>query len=161
MWNGEAAGMQVRVGMLAWVALIVASVVSVPGQPSMANPANEPPDCSAASADPGEIWPPSHKFVPIAIRGVTDPDGDPLTITVVGVFQNEPVEGDGSGHTSPDAILDPLEVRAEREGGGSDRVYQIDFTADDGQGGSCQGMVIVCVPHDQSGDGCEADSTEI
>jgi hypothetical protein len=151
--------MQVRVGILAWLALIVASVVSAPGQPSMANPPNQPPDCSSASADPDEIWPPSHNFVPIAILGVTDPDGDPLTITVDAVFQNEPVEGDGSGLTSPDAILDPLEVRAERAGTGSDRVYQIDFTADDGQGGSCTGTVIVCVPHDQAGRGCEVSST--
>jgi hypothetical protein len=161
MRSSKAVWMQVRVDMLAWIALIVVSVISVSVQPSLATFPNQPPDCSAASADPDEIWPPSHKFVPIAITGVTDADGDPVTISVDGVFQNEPVEGNGSGHTSPDAILDPLEVRAEREGGGSGRVYQIDFTAADGHGGSCQGTVIVCVPHDQSGAGCEADSTEI
>jgi hypothetical protein len=113
---------------------------------------NEPPDCSQAAATPGELWPPNHKKVDlIDIAGVTDPDGDPVTITVDGIFQDEEVlaPGKGSGHTAPDAFLDPPSVRRERDGTGNGRVYTIDFTADDGQGGSCQGTVAVCVPHDQ------------
>ena len=123
---------------------------------------NEPPDCSNSSADPDEIWPPNHEFVPVDITGVTDPDGDVVTFSVGGVFQNEPVEGRGSGDTSPDAVLDPLEVRAEREDRGNGRVYHIDFTADDGNGETCEGTVTVCVPHRPSGDGCDGplfDST--
>jgi hypothetical protein len=38
-------------------------------------------------------------------------------------------------------------LRAERSGKGNGRVYQVDFTADDGQGGSCTGSVNVGVPH--------------
>lgn len=60
--------------------------------------------------------------------------------------------GIGSGSTSPDAELSPLSVRAERNGRptspGDGRVYQISFRAEDGLGGSCDGTVSVCVPHD-------------
>jgi hypothetical protein len=38
-------------------------------------------------------------------------------------------------------------VRAERLNTGNGRVYQVSFRADDGQGGSCTGVVTVSVPH--------------
>ena len=116
---------------------------------------NRAPDCSAAVADQGELWPPNHKLAPIGIGGVTDPDGDLLTITATAVTQDEEVlaKGSGAGNTSPDATLSPLAVRAERNGNpktpGDGRVYHVSFTADDGKGGSCSGTVSVCVPHDQ------------
>jgi hypothetical protein len=117
---------------------------------------NEPPDCDAASAEPTELWPPDHKFEDVSVVGVTDPDGDPVTITITGIAQDEPLEGLGDGDTCPDADgvgTGIASVRAERSGTkktpGDGRVYHIGFTADDGQGGSCDGVVTVCVPHDQ------------
>ena len=38
-------------------------------------------------------------------------------------------------------------LRAERAGTGNGRVYQVHFTASDGQGGNCNGTVKVAVPH--------------
>jgi hypothetical protein len=126
----------------------------------------------------------------VNINGVSDPDGDPITILVTGVTQDEPVEnrgwddhvtpseGDGGetgddavavvdrGHVGDDhsgkghgddrrgcadAVIDPdggLRLRAERDGRGNGRVYTVWFTATDGQGGSCDGSVEVCVPRD-------------
>ena len=112
---------------------------------------NQAPVCSSAWADPGKTWPPNHKMVSAAIAGVTDPDGDALTITVDGVSQDEEVDakGNGDGKTAPDASLSPLRVRAERQGKGGPGVHDRDFTADDGKGGACQGTVTLCVPHDQ------------
>jgi hypothetical protein len=121
------------------------------------SPGNLPPVCTAASAEPSSIWPPNHIMVPIIISGVTDADGDPVTITATSVFQNEPVlqPGFGSGHTAPDAFLNPLLVRAERDGTGGGRIYTITFNATDGKGASCAGQVKVCVPHDRgSGSSC-------
>lgn len=114
-------------------------------------PVNRPPDCSRAAASLSELWPPDHRLVPIEVWGVTDPDGDPVTVTVTGVTQDEPMLGGGDGHTCPDAVLQggALSLRAERAGGGNGRVYVVSFTADDGKGGSCDGSVRVCVPHDQ------------
>jgi len=106
------------------------------------------PVCTAAAAGPATLWPPNH-MTPISITGVTDPNGDPLTIMATSIFQDEPVLGPGSGNTSPDAILSPLTVRSERSGQGDGRVYHIDFMADDGNGNTCTGTVQACVPHDQ------------
>ena len=112
---------------------------------------NRPPVCRAAQASPAVLWAPNHQFVPIAILGVTDPDGDALTITATGVTQDEPVIGTGDGHTSPDAVIQAraASVCAERAGNGNGRVYHIAFTADDGHGNSCSGAVTVGVPHSQ------------
>lgn len=118
-------------------------------------PGNNPPECSAAAASPSELWPPNHELTAIDITGVTDPDDDPVTIVATDITQDEPVNttGVGAGNTTPDATLDPLAVRAERNGNpkspGNGRVYHISFTADDGKGGKCTGTVTVCVPHDQ------------
>ena len=117
-------------------------------------PTNNDPSCSAAAASSPVLWPPNHQLVPISIVGVTDPDGDTISITVNSITQDEPVtdQGQGAGKTSPDASLSPLAVRAERNGNpktpGDGRVYQINFTASDGAGGSCSATVTVCVPHD-------------
>jgi len=143
------------------VMLVVTDDEGAPGSASttatIGPPLNLPPDCSAAATDPSEIWPPNHKLVSVAITGVTDADGDSVAVTVDGVSQDEAVSsnGNGAGNTTPDATLEPLAVRAERNGNtktpGDGRVYHIDFTADDGNGGVCTGSTTVCVPHDQGG----------
>jgi len=124
--------------------------------------ANRPPECSAATATPNRLWPPNHSLRTVTIGGVTDPDGDPLTVTVVSVTQDEPVNGLGNGDTAPDARLTPTPgtvlVRAERSGQGDDRVYRISFTATDPQGASCSGTVLVGVPRDQRPGGVAVDS---
>jgi len=115
---------------------------------------NNAPDCSAAVANPATLWPPNHGLVAIQIEGVTDADDDVPEVTVVGVRQDEPLGG--GADACPDAsgveIDETVSLRAERDGGGDGRVYHVAFTADDGDGGTCAGEVVVCVPHDQ-GDG--------
>jgi len=132
--------------------------------PSPRNEAEEdttgesPADCSEAVPSIDTIWPPNHKFVPVNILGVTDPDGDDVTITIDSIFQDEPVDTVGDGNFTPDGQgtgTDTAEVRAERIGTkkvpGNGRVYHIMFTADDGNGGLCSGEVLVGIPHDQGG----------
>jgi hypothetical protein len=125
-------------------------------------PANRSPDCSAAVADPGTLWPPNHKFRTVTVGGVSDPDGDQVTVTVTGVTQDEALNGLGDGDTSPDAATGPSSnqvfVRAERSGTGDGRVYHVAFTASDGKGGTCSGVVTVGVPHDQGPKGGPVDS---
>ena len=115
-------------------------------------PANRPPDCNAATAEPATLWPPNHRFVGVSVAGGTDPDGDRVTISVIGVSQDEPLTGGGQGNVCPDATDlggATASLRAEREGSGDGRVYHITFMGDDGRGGRCTGSVTVCVPHDQ------------
>ena len=97
-------------------------------------------------------------FVSVNIPGVTDPDGDAVSITINTIFQDEPVDSSGNGKFAPDgagAGSNIADVRAERVGGslngpGNGRIYHIGFSVDDGLGGSCSGEVTVGVPHDQA-----------
>jgi hypothetical protein len=124
---------------------------------------NAPPDCSGAGAEPEGLWPPSHDLEEIFIEGVTDEDGDPVSVVIVSIEQDEPLVGDGTGNFSPDGAgvgTGSAWVRAERAGmpslPGNGRVYHVDFSAEDGRGGFCQGSVTVCVPHDKRpGQVCE------
>lgn len=122
---------------------------------------NDPPVCTAATVTPSSLWPPNHRMHEVTVGGVTDPDGDPVTVTITGVTQDEPVNGLGDGDTAPDAQAgsssNRVLLRAERAGGGDGRVYTIAFTASDGQGGACSGSVKVGVPHDR-GKGAAVDS---
>ena len=144
---------------------------------------NDPPQCDLAqSACPASklddrdgclLWPPNHKMVSVGIVGVTDPDADGVTIEITGVTQDEPVNGQGDGDSSPDAVIqagapaDSVLLRAERTGlGGAQengRVYAVSFSADDGID-SCSGSVTVGVPHDRKDtpvdDGQLFDSTQ-
>jgi len=110
---------------------------------------NSPPDCSGAVASVARLWPPNHRLERVSISGVTDPDGDPVTISVTGITQDEPVDSIGDGNTCPDGVIDPdgtAWIRAERQGPGNGRVYAISFTATDPSGAACNGRVTVCVP---------------
>ena len=110
---------------------------------------NASPICSAAQAFPAAIWAPNHHFLPVVVLGVTDPDGDTVTILVTGVTQDEPVRTPGSDTTSPDAVIQAgaASVRAERLNTGNGRVYHVSFQADDSSGGTCAGAVTISVPH--------------
>jgi len=133
---------------------------------------NRPPDCSGAIASVTGCWPPNHKFTLVDVLGVTDPDGDPITIAIDSIAQDEPVEdtGRGSGPACPDGVVvdtgggsQAAGVRCERDGTGDGRVYTINFTASDGNGSDCSCVVTFCVPHDKKAmcvdDGPAYDST--
>jgi hypothetical protein len=120
---------------------------------------NEAPDCSGAAPSVDVLWPVNHKMKDIEITGVVDPDGDPVDIMIVGITQDEEVNGRGDGETWSDGSgigTSTAQVRAERTGLGNGRVYKISFSASDDRGAECTGWVNVCVPHDM-GDGCIDD----
>lgn len=121
-----------------------------------------PPACELAQASPALLWPPDHKLLSVAIVGVADPDNDQVTLTVMEVTQDEPLDGLGDGDTSPDAVVRGATVllRAERAGAGNGRVYQVSFMADDGSGGRCTGVVSVCMPHDRKAESCVDDGQQ-
>jgi hypothetical protein len=117
-------------------------------------------NCSDAVASPGLIWPPNHQLVPISVIDVIDPNNGTVTVTVTSVFQDEPVNGTGSGDTSPDATgvgTANVAVRSERAGNGDGRVYHITFSATSTSGGNCTGEVTVGVPKSQGKKGAPVD----
>jgi len=126
---------------------------------SHCNTINIPPDVSQARPRVSTLWPPDHRMASISILGVTDPDGDSVTVRVDGISQDEPTMGLGDGDTCPDGAgvgSATAQLRAERGGTGNGRVYTIFFTAQDSRAGKSRGTVQVCVPHDQGHGGtCE------
>jgi hypothetical protein len=110
---------------------------------------NQPPDCSTVTPTLPKIGPVDHKFRLVKLIGATDPNGDPVTLTVTGATQDEPLVGAGTGAHTPDAIAGPTSdrvyLRQERAGTGDGRVYRISFEGSDGKGGTCAGAVNVVV----------------
>jgi hypothetical protein len=83
---------------------------------------------------------------------VTDNCPLPPGSCTLSVTSNEPVDGKGDGHTSPDwIVLDDHHVllRAERAGKGNGRIYTIGITCVDGGRNSAHERVEVSVFHDQ------------
>lgn len=118
---------------------------------------NQPPDVTNAYPSINCLWPPNNKFVAGEVLGVTDPDGDDVTITITGITSDEATSttlGAGGPKAAPDAKgvnTNGFEVRAERSGNLNGRVYAVSFTADDGKtNGQTTGTIYVKVPHDQS-----------
>ncbi|MCL4249219.1 MAG: VCBS repeat-containing protein [Anaerolineae bacterium] len=121
---------------------------------------NQTPVCDVALPSLDFLWPPEHQMMDVSILSVTDPEGDPVAITIMSIYQDEPTNGLGDGDTSPDGqgIGTPIAtVRAERAGDGNGRMYHISFSADDGHNGVCTGSVLVGVNHDQGKKGEAVD----
>lgn len=112
---------------------------------------NSNPACNAAQAVPSMLWPANGQLVRAWIIGIGDPDNDPVAVTVTAVTQDEPTGGLVTGDTGPDAILhgSSVDLRAQRDSGGNGRVYRVQFSANDGNGGNCTGAVTVGVPNSQ------------
>jgi hypothetical protein len=116
---------------------------------------NNAPDCSTAFASPGLLWPPNGKMVPVSILGVTGAEGDPVSLKVTGISQDEP----GAAYSGIGSSV--ARVKAERDGKGDGRVYRILFETTDPSGASCAGKVTVCVPHDQGKGSCVDSGAQV
>jgi hypothetical protein len=120
-----------------------------------------PPDVSQAYPSKGTLWPANNKYADITIEGVTDPD-DEFTLAITAITSDESTTAGGK-NKAPDADpacigTDTARIRAERNGNGNGRVYEIIFVATDSMGAQSVGSVKVCVPHDQGkGSGCSDD----
>ena len=89
-------------------------------------------------------------MVPITLAASVFDAVDPAPAThVVSVASSEPADGTGDGDTAPDwAITGPLslELRAERAGSGSGRLYAITVESRDSAGNTARKSVQVAVP---------------
>jgi len=101
---------------------------------------------------PDELWPANHKYVRVTATVVATDNFDPNpTITLVSITSNEPDNGLGDGDMPEDiVILDTytFDLRAERAGLGTDRVYTITYQVTDACGNTTLASAIVTVPHD-------------
>jgi hypothetical protein len=108
--------------------------------------ANRPPQCSDLTTTPTTLRPPNRHFLRVSVSGGSDPEGDPVSLEITAVTQDEPVRARGD-NTSPDArwgsVADEVRLRAERNPFGDGRVYHLTVRATDGRGGTCEGEVTV------------------
>ncbi len=112
---------------------------------------NPPPVISGISVDKPALWPPNHKMVDVTVNYVAT-DNCGVDTCVLSVTSNEPVDGTGDGDTSPDwVVVDAhhVQLRAERSGNGSGRIYTITITCTDSANNSTVRTATVAVAHNQ------------
>jgi endonuclease G len=108
------------------------------------------PTIGALTATPGLLTPPNHKLVDIVV-GYTATDASGAPVCALTVSSNEPVNGPNDGNTSSDWTIFPLDphrvqLRAERAGTGTGRIYTITATCSDAYGHSTSNSTTVTVP---------------
>jgi hypothetical protein len=110
-----------------------------------------PPLLFAVTPSLSALWPPNHKMVAVSLSyTATDLSGAPAC--GLDVTSNEPINGTGDGDTSPDwaiAGATSVQLRAERVGTGSGRVYTITVTCADSSGNRSTSSASVAVPKSQ------------
>lgn len=111
------------------------------------------PPVLTLSVSPTSLWPPNHRFWTITAHiTVSDVcDGAPV-VRLVSITSNQPVDGRGDGHTSPDVRGAAFgtddrvfELRAERRGART-RIYTITYEARDAHGNVTMRQAFVQVP---------------
>ncbi len=113
-----------------------------------------PPELTV-SVSPEQLLVPNHKYVrveaSVEVSDNTDPD---VEIVLVSVTSNEPDKGLGDGDTINDIVIlgdFTFDLRAERAGRGSGRVYTITYEAIDDHGNKAVASATVIVPKGVNG----------
>jgi parallel beta-helix repeat protein len=113
-----------------------------------------PPILSGIAASPNVLWPPNHKMRPVtvSVSAADACDTAPPVCQLTAVTSNEPVNGTGDGDTAPDWLIAgglTANLRAERSGNGTGRVYTLTVDCTDAAGNGATGTATVTVPHSQ------------
>lgn len=118
------------------------------------------PVITSVTPSTGTLWSPNHKMVPITVTVDATDNTGVTSVKIVSVTSNEPDDGHGDGHTRGDfAITGDLTVdlRAERDGKGSGRVYTITVEVTDAYGNTSTSTCTVSVP--KSGKSVKSEKT--
>jgi hypothetical protein len=107
------------------------------------------PEIASASAKPNTLVQANHQMVPVSVAVSATDNCDHSSCRIVAVTSNEPEDGLGDGDTSPDWEITgnlTLNLRAERSGKGTGRVYTITVECKDSAGNSSTKTATVSVP---------------
>lgn len=100
-----------------------------------------------ANASPDTLWPPNHKMVPVVVTLSTSGECGSASCQITSVSSNEPVDTDGDWVITGKLTLD---LRAERLGNRTGRIYTITIECTDGSGNTSERKVNVSVTHDRA-----------
>ncbi len=109
----------------------------------------EPPAIQSVTPSQNSLWPPNHSMIPITVSVVATDNCAIESTKIISVTSNESANAQGSGNTSPDCTITgdlALELRAERSGTGSGRVYTITVEVTDTSKNKTQKTTNVTVP---------------
>jgi hypothetical protein len=111
------------------------------------------PSIATAIPSTASLWPANHKMVRITVAVSASDLADAAPVcSVASVSSNEPGHGLGDGDAAPDWTITgalSLDLRAERAGNGSGRVYTIAIQCADQTGNTSTTTTQVTVAHDQ------------
>ena len=111
------------------------------------------PEIREVRPDQPVLWPPNHRMVGVKFSvDAGDNSGVAPSCRIVQVTSSEPVSGQGDGDASPDWLITgdlTAQLRAERSGGGSGRVYTVTVRCTDAAGNPATATASVQVPHDR------------
>ena len=106
------------------------------------------PVISSLTTNAPALWPPNHSMHAIRVTANTaDAGSGGIVCSIDGVASNE-----GGNQHEPDVELTgalTLNLRAERDGTGTSRIYSIQVSCKDAVGNKSTGTTTVVVPHDQ------------
>ena len=97
-----------------------------------------------------ELFPVNHKYVDV--NATINASSDTTLVELLSVISNEPDDSTGDGKTINDIVIidnDSIQLRAERTGNGSDRVYTITYQATNSCGATTTATALVTVPHNK------------
>ena len=109
----------------------------------------QPPVISSVTASPEVLWPPDHRMQPVTITVSATDNCHLAHCRIISVTSNESPLVPGSGQTAPDwQITGDLTVnlRAERAGRGTGRVYRITVECADDSGNASTAVLKVTAP---------------
>lgn len=109
------------------------------------------PEITALTATPSVIPQTNHEMVSVVVSASISGCDSTASCRIVSVTSNEPDDGLGDGDTATDWTITgelTLDVRAERAGRGTGRVYTITVACTDASGNTSTSTVTVTVPHD-------------
>jgi hypothetical protein len=109
---------------------------------------------------PSILWPPNHQMVDAHASWTASDNCPGAQVHLDSVTSSEPDDapGSGDGNTSEDiqgaspGTDDPdVSLRAERDGGGAGRTYNLAYSASDAAGNVTASSAAIFVPHDRNG----------
>ena len=110
------------------------------------------PEVASVALSIGVLWPANHKMVALSFTVDANDAGGEVTSKIVSITSNEPDNGKADGNTINDTVITgdlTANLRAERSGKGTGRVYTVTIETTDAAGNVTSSTTTVSVPKSQ------------